>query len=173
MKRSKTILIFIIGVILGALAAAGVYFLTVGDVAWQEYLETKLIPNAVIVFSAVGSLAVAAIPVINRVHNELDKFGMATKNINYTIAMGKKANECLKAQDAKIESFNKRFDEFEKYLSESVGPILKSAQNTENILRIGFCNTTELIEKGFAEDIAKVGVSDEAGKDKDEKAPEI
>ena len=47
MKKSKIVVLFILGFVLGALAAVGVYFLTVGEVAWQEYVETKLIPNAV------------------------------------------------------------------------------------------------------------------------------
>ena len=41
-----------------------------------------------------------------------------------------------------------------------------TAENTEKILRIGFGNTDELVKKGYAREIAKVGVKDEQRKEK-------
>ena len=74
MKKIKIFLAVLIGFVFGALAAVGVYFLTAGEVAWNEYVETKLIPNAVLALTAIGGLATAALPIIARVQCAIDKF---------------------------------------------------------------------------------------------------
>ena len=39
--KTKFILGLFLGIVLGALIAIGVYFLTVGEVAWKEYVENE------------------------------------------------------------------------------------------------------------------------------------
>lgn len=145
MKVFKVILYILFGILLGVGGAVGFYFLTMGEIAWQEYLETKLIPNAVIVISAIGSLCVAAIPIISKVRTALDKFDKATSDIDATVQTGKHTDEALYAQNAKIAELRAEIDH-----------IKINTDETKEMIRIGLCNTRELVANGYAAEIAKV-----------------
>lgn len=138
---------FFIGLLVGVLLGAGlcflIYFLTVGDVAWKEYLENEIIPNAVVVLTAIGTIMIAAMPVISRISAAVNKFDKATKDVNSTVTNNGK-------NEQKIAS-----------LEERLGKIEAAVQNTEEIVRIGFCNNDELVKKGYAKEIAKVGQDNE------------
>ena len=146
-----------LGFVLGALTAAGVYFLTEGEVAWQEYVETTLIPNAVLALSAIAALCIAVLPIISKIQTAVAKFNQATSDVKATAENGKKTDAKLAEQDEKIEAFSERFDKMEKMFSDGIASVKNSTENTEKILRIGFCNTEELVRKGYATEIAKVG----------------
>lgn len=145
MKNSKVkfFLGLLIGLIVGALIACGIYFLTVGEVAWQEYIQEKLAPNVVIVLSSVGTILFAAMPVIGRVSAAVEKFKKATKDVNDTVENNGK-------NESRIASLEARLDSIET-----------ATTNTEKIVRIAFCNTNELVKKGYAKEIAKVGGDNE------------
>ena len=157
----KKAILFIFGFALGVLVAAGVYFLTVGEVAWQEYVETKLIPNVVLALSAISALCVAALPIISKIQVSVAKFNQATSDVNATVENGKKTNEKLAEQDSKIEAFSERFNKMEKLFVDNISSVKTAAENSEKILRIGFCNTDELVRKGYAREIGKVGTDNE------------
>lgn len=161
MKKIKIVLLFILGFVLGALAAVAVYFLTVGEVAWQEYVETKLIPNIVLALSAISALCVAALPIISKIQVSITKFNQATKDVNDTVETGKKTDNALAEQDKKIEAFTLKLEETAQAFTEAVNSVKNTVQNTEQIVRIGFGNTEELVKKGYAAEIEKVGVEDE------------
>lgn len=161
MKKSKIVVLFILGFVLGALAAVGVYFLTVGEVAWQEYVETKLIPNVVLALSAISALCVAALPIISKIQVSVAKFNQATNDVNATVENGKKTDEKLAEQDQKIEAFSERFDRMEAMFNAGIASVKSAAENSEKILRLGFCNTEELVKKGYATEIEKVGAKNE------------
>ena len=150
MKVFKGFLLIFLGIVLGIGGAVGFYFLTMGEIAWQEYLETKLIPNAVIVISAVGTLCVAALPIINKVQLALDRFGKATDDIDATVKNGKRTDDELFAQNEKIATFKAELDE-----------IKQLTEDTKEMVRIGMCHTKELVVNGYAAEIAKVGNHDE------------
>ena len=139
MKKFKIFLAILIGFILGALAAVGVYFLTVGEVAWKEYVETKLIPNAVLALTAIGGLATASLPIIAKIQCAVDNFNKVTKDVNETAENGRKTEGALNEQDRRIS------EEFA----------------TKEMCRIGFCNMGELVQSGYASEIAKVEADDE------------
>lgn len=145
MKVFKAFLFILLGLLLGIGGAVGFYLLTMGEIAWQEYLETKLIPNAVIVISAIGSLCVAAIPIINKVRAALDKFDKATNDINETVQTGRRTDDALYEQDAKIAELKTEMEH-----------IRLTTDETKEMLRIGLCNTKELVVNGYAAEIAKV-----------------
>lgn len=145
MKVFKAFLFILLGLLLGIGGAVGFYLLTMGEIAWQEYLETKLIPNAVIVISAIGSLCVAAIPIISKVRAALDKFDKATNDINETVQTGRRTDDALYEQDAKIAELKAEMEH-----------IRFTADETKEMLRIGLCNTKELVVNGYAAEIAKV-----------------
>ena len=157
MKKGKTIVFLALGFVLGAMAVIGIYFLTFGEVVWQEYVETKLIPNAVLALSSISALCVALLPIINKIQISLAKFNQATKDVNDAAKNGEKIDSAVIAQDKKISSFEERFDIIEGIFREEIASLKVAAENTERILRIGFCNTDELVRKGFAAEIGKVG----------------
>lgn len=161
MKKTKIFLALVIGFILGALVVVGVYFLTVGEVAWQEYVETKLIPNAVLALTAIGGLATAALPIVAKVQKAVDKFNKATQDVNDTVENGRKTEGALNEQDKKISRFDERFDELEKKFEEKIAPVEKDTKATKEMCRIGFCNMGELVQSGYAAEIAKVEGGDE------------
>lgn len=161
MKKTKLFLAVLIGFVFGALAAAGVYFLTVGEVAWNEYVETKLIPNAVLALTAIGGLATAALPIIARVQCAIDKFNKATQDVNDTVEKGRKTEGALCEQDKRISKFDERFNALEQKLDDKLMPIEKDTKTTKEICKIGFCNMSELVQNGYAAEIAKVEADDE------------
>ncbi len=157
MKAFKMIVWLMIGLVIGVLGAVGVYFLTVGEVAWQEYFETKLIPNVVIVISAIGSLSVVALPIISKVQLALEKFNKATTDISLTVENGKKTDDTLTCYDNKIATFNERFNLLETKLDNTLIPLITNINRIDEVCKIGFCNMDELIQKGYATEINKVG----------------
>ena len=161
MKKLKAFLLIMVGFLLGAMTTVGVYFLTVGDVAWKEYAETKLIPNITLALTTIAALATAALPIISKVNTAVGKFGKATEDINDTVEKGRHTEGSLDEQNRRISKFDERFDSLEQKFDERLSPIAKSTDNTEKSVRIGFCNTDELVRKGYATEIEKVGADDE------------
>ena len=154
MKKFKIFLAILIGFILGALAAVGVYFLTVGEVAWKEYAETKLIPNAVLALTAIGGLATASLPIIAKIQSAVDNFNKVTKDVNETAENGRKTEGALNEQDRRIS------EEFAT-INERIASVEKDTKATKEMCRIGFCNMGELVQSGYASEIAKVEADDE------------
>ena len=63
-------------------------------------------------------------------------------------------NSCLKKK-------NKQLEERIAKLEAKVEAIDKNTQDTKEMVKIGFCNTSELVINGYAEKIAKVGENEE------------
>lgn len=63
-------------------------------------------------------------------------------------------NSCLKKK-------NKQLEEKIVKLEAKVEAIDKNTQDTKEMVKIGFCNTSELVINGYAEKIAKVGENEE------------
>lgn len=182
MKKAKTAIFFVLGVALGALSAIGIYFLTVGDVAWQEYVQNDLIPNAVLAMSTAGTLCIAALPIIAKVQNAVTGFNQATKDVNDTVqndkaltqTVGEYRNELNTAlaeirelkNDMKKSStdlkreMNVTIETFKGDVQKTIGTVEKTADNIEKVCRLGFCNNEELVRKGYAHEIEKVGAED-------------
>lgn len=161
MKKLKIFFLILLGFVLGACAAVGVYFLTVGDVAWHEYVETKLAPNIMLALTTISSLAIASIPIISKVQDSLSRFNKATEDINDTVGKGRHTQESIEEQDKRISKLDERFNSLERKIDDKMLPIEKATSNTEDIVRIGFCNMEELVKKGYATEIEKVGVENE------------
>lgn len=165
MKITKKIILFVLGFLFGVLGAAGVYFLTAGEVAWQEYFETKLVPNIILAITTAFCIYFGSTPTTNKVNAAVSLFTKATSDVNNTVESGKKTENKLAQQDAKIEVFTERFNELEKIVTDGLKTVKTAAENSEKILRIGFGNTAELVKKGYAAEIAKVGKTNEREKE--------
>ena len=96
MKIFKAFLLILLGVVLGVGGALGFYYLTVGELAWQAYVEEKLIPNSVFVLTSISSIVLLASPVLKKILLASDKFSKATEDINGTDKNGKQMLENVK-----------------------------------------------------------------------------
>lgn len=156
MKKNKIFLLFALGVIVGVLASAGLYFLTVGEVAWQQYVEDKLVPNVVFVATTIASLYIACSPLFAKVKAAIEKFGKATDGVCATA----KKDEDLMQDLRMICSDNTKLYEGLCQMKDSLEKDRAAMQMEINKLnsavRIAFCNNRELVEKGIATEIAKL-----------------
>lgn len=153
----KKILIFILGLALGIIAAAGVYLYTQGDVEWGIYLEEELIPTAVQALSSVSALCVVLIPIVNKVNGTLTTFDNATAKVNKTASNGDTMSAKVDIALEKMEAIAEKVEGYQTNILAAVDKVGKTSKNTEEMTRIGFCNQKELVEGGYAAAIAKVG----------------
>lgn len=81
-----------------------------------------------------------------------------------TLGKIKAATTELKAatiENASLKKKNKQLEERIAKLEEKVENIDKNTTDTKEMVKIGFCNTAELVQNGYAEEIAKVGENEE------------
>ena len=159
--KTKFILGLFLGIVLGALIAIGVYFLTVGEVAWKEYVENELVPNIVVALSSMSLILITALPVVSKAMNAIKSFNAVTKDVNDTAKNGsdnaEKIENFTKEVGENLQGIADNFVNDVKALDERISRIEQSSQNTETITRIGFGNMEELVQKGYAAEIEKVG----------------
>lgn len=88
----------------------------------------------------------------------------ALLTITVTLGKLKAATTELKASNSEngyLKKKNKKLEEDIVELKKEVASIKKDTSNTKEMVKIGFCNTSELVENGYAEEIAKVGEHEE------------
>ena len=81
-----------------------------------------------------------------------------------TLGKLKAATTELKASNAEniyLKKKNKKLEEDVEELKKEVASLKKTAENTKEMVKIGFCNTSELVANGYAAEIAKVGENEE------------
>ena len=161
MKKTRVVLTLVIGIVIGIMASIGVYFLTEGDVAWQEYIEVKVIPNVVLALSTISALCVATMPLLTKIKLTLTSFDKATQDVNGSAESGKNATKTVLECKDEIKQMMNELEIAKSQMQEAMIPIQQGVQNLEEIVRIGFCNTSELVKNGYARQISKVGHVDE------------
>jgi hypothetical protein len=163
--KKKFFLGLVIGIVLGGFLAIGVYFLTVGDVAWKQYLEEDLVPAATGAGSALCIIGFGVAPVLKKVLTAISLFNKATDGVMTTAKNGNEAKDSIEGFKKDIyEKLNETKDfvvATTKEQDDRNKRIEQLAINTQEILRIGFGNTEELVTKGYAAEIAKVGAGNE------------
>ncbi|MBE6656260.1 MAG: hypothetical protein E7609_05280 [Ruminococcaceae bacterium] len=165
MKRSKTLMLLALGVVVGVLAAAGVYFLTVGEVAWQEYVEEKLIPNVVFIATTIGALYVASTPVLTKIKAALENFKKATDGVCATAEKDKALTQEMRTIFSDNTVLYDGLCKMKESLEEDRAEMREGLNKINTVVKIAFCNNRELVEKGFAAEIAKVLADKEAKKE--------
>ena len=168
MKKSKVLLCLTLGIIIGVLACLAVYFVTRGDEAWEIYLEEKLIPNAVLAITTLLGLLIGAQPMIKGVSNIISGFALATKRISDTSDKDSTLVEDMREKynmlEKKLDREHTELCELKQTVSKTNDILKASDERIEKMLHIGFCNTDELVKKGYAREIAKVGENNEPEK---------
>lgn len=117
--------------------------------AWQIYLEEKIVPGVIFAITAIGTIYIAIAPILSKVKKASGKFESATADVNTA------TNNTIE-NAKKVASLEERLDKIEK-----------ATTNTEQITRLGFCNLDELVTKGYANEISKVGGENEDGEVKE------
>ena len=154
MKKRRFLFGMLFGVFLGIGLSISVYFLAAKDIDWQKYLEEKLIPALSAGISALVIIWLGVAPTLKKIVSAIALFNKATDNVNDTVQNGKEAKASI--EDFKKEVNNEILEQ--KRMIEQTG---KGVSNIEKIVRIGFGNTEELVTKGYASEIAKVGNDNE------------
>ena len=165
MKKSKIILSFALGVIIGVLAAAGTYFLTVGEVAWQAYIEEKLVPNVAFIASTLFGLYVMSTPLLSKIKTTIEAFRTATEGVCATAQKDESLAEEMRAIFSDNNVLYEGLCKMRESLEEDRAQMHKDVAKLNTVMQIAFCNTKELVEKGFAAEIAKVLESKEEKKE--------
>ena len=151
MKKTKAFLLILLGAILGAGGCIVIYWLVRGDVDWMTYLQSDIIPAATLAVSTGAAIWLLAAPTVKKIVAAAKSFDMATKGVTDTADAGKESIV--------------RLAEYTKILEETKASIERmnaAVKDVEKICRIGFTNSDELVRKGYASEIAKVGDSHEA-----------
>ena len=161
MKKTIT---FILGFVLGAICAAGVYFATAGNVAWDVYIEEKLLPNAVLALSTISALCMAALPIVNKVQAASEKFTCAASDVNETVAGDNALAEQITACKKEFSDAISEIKDLKAHLEKPINEVKATADNIEKVVRIGFGGNTELVKKGYVREIEKVGADNGTGK---------
>ena len=163
--KKKFLFGLLLGLAFGVCISIGTYILTVGEVSWEKYLEEKLIPTVMSAGSALAITWFGVKPVVQKVLLATSLFNKATDGVNTTAKNGVETKESIEAFKFEI---SKRLDDTVNYVvsktqeqEERNKNIERLAINTQEILRIGFGNTEELVVKGYAAEIAKVGAENE------------
>ena len=130
--------------------------------AWKTYITEKIVPGIIFIVTTLLSIYLGVYPKLNSVQLASEKFKSATDDVNAT-------NKRSEEYEKKMEALYSQYDEKMKKYESRLESIEKHAKNTEDIIRLGFGNITELVVKGYATEIAKVGKESEEG-DRDEEA---
>lgn len=116
---------------------------------WEMYIKEEIIPVVVFILSSVAAVYVAILPVLASVKKASEKFKSATKDVNKAASETEQNKNDIAALGAKMDTISAEF-----------AAIKTGLENVQTISKIGFGNFTELIEKGYAHEIEKVGESE-------------
>jgi soluble cytochrome b562 len=111
--------------------------------------------------SAVLSIYLAISPVLYKIKKTSDTFDKASDKLDKSQELTEKAKKQLKSTQDDIMKLEGEFAE----VKEGYKQMITSVSNIEKIVRLAFENNDELIVKGFANEIAKVGSEDEVIKE--------
>ena len=147
----------------------------------KTYINTTVIPAAVMVVTALAALYVALVPVFNKVKAVIAKFSAASEEITATAgeseltkkntkaALDKLSaeykellaqNKELKAQYEALEgSVKEALSQMADTVTGEMGAVKGLAEDIEKMLIVGFCNNKELIAQGWAKKIAEIGAA--------------
>ena len=131
------------------------------DLAQVEYyINEKVIPIAVLVLTAVGSILMALLPLVSRIKRSSESFSRAEEGIRATSDDAKmiqsEARQMLEDMRAQIDEIRSLYRETDK----RIGDINERESRIEEVMRIGFCNTPSLVRNGYAKKIYEMTESE-------------
>lgn len=144
-KFVKSIIIILLLAVIGIT----VYFL-VQSPKMQEIWNDTLAPIIATVIASVSTLYIALLPILSKVKNGAVSFLTASATNKKVLDENTKLQENIVQLESKINNL-------EMELSE----VRTLTTNNQQISKLGFSNLNELVEKGVATEILKVGDNDE------------
>lgn len=145
----------------------------------KAYINEKVIPAAILVITSAGTLYAALLPMINKIKRTNRKFEAASGEIKETATESQKTKEDMNtALDKLTSSYNlllSKYDTLEaaynamaqkvvgamssmaQVLEANTGKMVDASGKMEKMMIVGFCNSRELMEKGYARKIAEIG----------------
>ena len=132
---------------------------------WRTVIEEKVVPWVTLAVSAVLGIYVAISPILARIKKTGGIFDGAAGRLDAATETVDKAQEKIKETQ---EELKKKYDELQvefRGVKAGYDGMLQSLSNIESIVRLGFGNTDELIIKGYANEIEKVGRSNVEGQE--------
>lgn len=149
----------------------------------KAYINETVLPAAILVLTALGTLYAALLPVINKIKTTNKTFEAASGEIKETAAESQKTKEDMNAAlDKLTSSYNlllTKYDALEasynamsqkvagamssmaQVLEANTGKMVDASGKMEKMMIVGFCNNRELMEKGYARKIAEIGAGAE------------
>ncbi len=131
----------------------------------EAYINERVIPIVVLVLTAIGTILMALLPLINKIKRSGDSFRSAEEGIKSTSAdtlrVQKETKKLFEEMQAQIEQMGRLYEETDAKISE----INQRNTKIEEIMRIGFCNTPSLVRNGYAKKICEL-TGEKNGKDK-------
>lgn len=116
---------------------------------FQGYLKERIIPLAVAVISAIGTIYVGISPVLNKVKNASSRFESATANVNSAAGDVKENKRYVERIEAELKNDVKEMKEEYERIEGKLGEI-------EHVMLLAFTNSRELVSNGSANRIAKI-----------------
>ena len=124
---------------------------------WRVVIDEQIVPWVTLAISSILSVYIAISPILVKIKKTSDRFDKSSDKLEESKAVAEKAKTQLQSAQAQIEALRSEFDEVKNGYQKMYG----SLSNIEKIVRIGFENSDELIVKGYANDISKVGAENE------------
>lgn len=127
---------------------------------WRAFVEEKVVPWITLAVSSVVAVVAALLPLIKKIKGTSDIFEGAAEKLTDATKKSKEAREAADgARDKVLEEYESLKKDFEEVKNGYDG-MKETLARIEAVVRIGFGNTDELIRKGYANQIAKVGKED-------------
>lgn len=127
---------------------------------WRVFVEEKVVPWVTLAVSSVVAVVAALLPLIKKIKGTSDIFEGAAEKLTDATKKSREAREAADGARNKVleeyESLKKEFGE----VKDGYAGMLSSLSNIETILHIAFGNMDELVIKGYANEIEKVGKED-------------
>lgn len=163
----KKIIKFALVLIVGMLIGLSVYLFDEGNTDVLLYVKSEIIPAAVLALTTSGGIGLVSYPITSRLGAVIDGFLGATERVNESVGECEGAvNTIERLKDSLLTELSKytdRLEDVEKSLLTVGEEILRGEktvvageEDIKKIMFLGFCNTDELVKKGYAREIAKV-----------------
>ena len=128
---------------------------------WRTVIDEQVVPWVTLAVSSILSVYIAISPILYKIKKTSDRFDNSSDKLDEAKDTAEKAKKQLKAAQEDIQKLEGEFNE----VKEGYKKMISSVSNIERIVRLGFENSDELIVKGYAHEIAKVGNENEVIKE--------
>lgn len=120
---------------------------------WSEYIDEHIMPWLSLSVSAIVGIYLAISPILNKIKQTSGIFDGAAGRLDEAEAVVSEAKRKFETATKENEKLVAEFKE----VKEGYKRMIKSISNIERIVRLGFENSDELIVKGYAREIEKIG----------------